>query len=63
MQMSVLYYVEMGSGSPLFDLCIMAGSVQRVLGIGLGLVEASETRSLDEAESMFFSSLLESLYY
>ena len=38
-------------------------SVQRVLGIGLGLVEASETRSLDEAESMFFSSLLESLYY
>ena len=35
--------------------------VQRVLGHGL--VEASEARSLDEAEAMFFSSLLESLYY
>ena len=38
-------------------------SMQRVLGLGLGLVEASETRSLDEAEAMFFSSLLKSLYY
>ena len=37
--------------------------VQRVLGLGLGLVEASEARSLDEAEAMFFSSLLESFYY
>ena len=42
---------------------MVAIRVQRVLGLGLGLVEASEARSLDEAEAMFFSSLLESFYY
>ena len=37
-----------------FYCSILVNRVQRVLGLGLGLVEASEARSLDEAEAMFF---------
>ena len=55
----ILFYWFNARGPPV----ITWSRLQRVLGIGLGLVEASEARSLDEAEAMFFSSLLESLYY